>query len=129
MASATKKRKQTEVEVVGLRWPTGTPPTEFCVPFVQGMLNRVGVSFFKYGKLKDAYPEKVDAIGSLKLRLEKYAETGNTEHLIDAANYAMIEYMHPRRVDAHFKSTDSDGSPGRVKTSGTITTKGNLDLK
>lgn len=126
---SSKYKEAYKVEVVGLRWPEGTPTTEFCLPFVQGMLNRMGVSFFKYGKVKDAYPEKVNALESMKLRLEKYAETGNTEHLIDAANYLMIEYMHPRRKDAYFKSTDSDGSPGRVKTDGVITTKHNLDLK
>jgi hypothetical protein len=30
------------------------------------------------------------------------------------ANFAMIEFMHPRHPQAHYKATDSDGSPGRV---------------
>jgi len=47
-------------------------------------------------------------------RMRKYAETGNTEWLIDAANFAMIEFMHPRHPHAHFTGTDDDASPGRT---------------
>lgn len=72
------------------------------------------VSFYKYGHVGDGYPERVNAIDSLKLRLKKYAQTGNAEYLVDVANFAMIEFMHPAHKKAHFKATDSDGSPGRV---------------
>ena len=54
-----------------------------------------------------------DAVRSLLARLDKYAQTGNTEYLMDAANFAMIEFMHPKHPDAHFEATDSKGSPGR----------------
>lgn len=87
--------------------------TEFSEPFVEGMRARMLMSFYKYGRLFDAYPHKVDAIASLTDRLRKYAETGNTEFLMDAANFAMIEYIYPRHPKAHFRATDSDESPGR----------------
>jgi hypothetical protein len=74
------------------------------------------VSAYKYGEVSEAYPERVNAIESLGLRLAKYAETGNVEYLVDVANFAMIEFMHPRHAKAHFKATDADGSPGRVAT-------------
>ena len=89
------------------------PDTEFSEPFVQGMADRMAVSFCKYGKVADAYPHRVDAIASLQKRLEKYERDGNTEWLIDVANFAMIEFMHPRHPEAHFKATDSQASPGR----------------
>lgn len=92
---------------------SGAPGTEFSFPFVQGMADRMAVSYAKYGAVKDAYPEKVNALDSLRLRLKKYAETGNTEFLMDAANFAMIEFMHPAHKDAYFKPTDSKESPGR----------------
>lgn len=92
--------------------------TEFSERFVKGMKDRMVVSFFKYGAVSDAYPHKVDAIASLKKRLDKYAETGNTEWLMDVANFAMIEFMLPRHSDAHFKGTDSDASPGRERLDG-----------
>ncbi|AMX93649.1 MULTISPECIES: hypothetical protein [Mesorhizobium] len=87
--------------------------TEFSDPFVQGMKDRMVVSFYKYGLVSEAYPHKVNAITSLTDRLRKYAETGNTEFLIDAANFAMIEFMHPSHPSAFFEGTDSDQSPGR----------------
>ncbi len=81
--------------------------------FFEGMKNRMVVSFYKYGRAEEAYPDKVDAVGSLMDRLRKYASDGNTEWLMDVANFAMIEFMHPRHPEAHFEGTDSDASPGR----------------
>lgn len=93
--------------------PSEILKTEFSEPFVQGMRDRAVMSFYKYGALADAYPHKVKAISSLMDRLRKYAETGNTEFLMDAANFAMFEYIHPSHPNAHFTGTDSDESPGR----------------
>ncbi len=90
------------------------PNSEFSEEFVQGMRNRMAVSFYKYGAVAEAFPHKVQAIASLQDRLRKYADTGNTEWLMDAANFAMIEFMHPAHPDAHFEGTDSAASPGRV---------------
>ena len=55
------------------------------------------MSYYKYGPLKDNYGtyKCIDALGSMKKRLDKYAETGNTEFLADVANFAMIEFMNP----------------------------------
>lgn len=83
--------------------------------FIDGMRSRMYVSFYKYGPAADAYPHKVNALQSLELRLQKYRDTGNTEFLMDAANFAMIEFMHPSHPEAHFTATDSDQSPGRIE--------------
>jgi hypothetical protein len=96
--------------------------TEISEEFVQGMRDRMLVSFHKYGPVADAYPRKVDAVASLMQRLRLYANgdpakgivAGNTEYLMDAANFAMIEFMYPKHPEAHFQGTDDDGSPGRV---------------
>lgn len=88
--------------------------TEFSEDFTTGMKNRMLVSFHKYGPVKQGYPHRVDAIESLRLRLQKYQETGNTEYLMDVANFAMIEFMLPRHPNAYFKAEDSDKSPGRI---------------
>lgn len=103
--------------------------TEFSEPFVQGMKDRMVVSYFKYGPLAAAYPHKVSAVASLTDRLRKYAETKNTEYLIDAANFAMIEFMHPSVEGAFFAGTDDDGSPGRrASRTGTIDKRGNAAI-
>lgn len=105
--------------------PSGIPATEFSELFVQGMADRMAVSYCKYGAVAEAYPARVDAIESLRKRLDRYAETGNTEWLMDVANFAMIEFMHPRHAAAHFKATDSHESPGRVWNSGSVTDAAN----
>jgi hypothetical protein len=86
--------------------------------FLQGMVNRMATSYHKYGHVKDNFPEPMDAVAMIVDRLNQYRETGNTEWLMDVANYAMIEFMHPRHDRAHFRATDSGESPGRITTEG-----------
>lgn len=88
--------------------------TDFSEDFVQKMKNRIVVSHYKYGWIRESYPEISDAIASLEERLDLYKKTGNLEHLVDVANFAMIEFMRPRHGNAHFEATDSDKSPGLV---------------
>ena len=97
------------------------PPSEFSDEFVRLMKNRMAVSYHKYGAIADAYPHRVSALKSLEARLQQYHETGNTEWLVDAANFAMIEFMLPSHPDATFVATDSDASPGREWHAGTST--------
>ncbi len=93
--------------------------TEVSIRFLQGMADRMAVSYAKYGPVAAAYPEKVDALESLFARFHKYKDTGNTEWLIDVSNFAMIEFMHPRHPLAHFRATDSNESIGRTNVDGT----------
>jgi hypothetical protein len=110
---------------ISIRFPNEAVASEISREFVQGMADRMVVSFYKYGAVADAYPHKVDAIESLKKRLERYVETGNTEWLMDVANFAMIEFMRPRHAEAHYAPTDSQESPGRVWNTGAQTQDGN----
>ena len=90
------------------------PLSEFSAEFAQAMANRMAVSFHKYGAVNANYPRRFDAVAEARRRLDKYEETGNTEWLVDAANFAMIEFMAPSHEAAHFRATDSDESPGVV---------------
>ncbi len=90
---------------------------DFSEEFIQLMKNRILTSHYKYGWICDTYPGLADAVACLDQRLTLYRESGNTEHLVDVANFAMIEFMRPRHPQAHFKGTDSDQSPGLVGTS------------
>lgn len=101
--------------------------TQVSDQFLRGMVARMEMSFFKYGDVRDAYPERFDAIACLHQRLAKYNETGNTEFLIDAANFAMIEFMLPKKSDAFFHPTDSDQSPGRITGLGIQTDRANIE--
>lgn len=97
----------------------GHPATQYSIEFLQGMVNRMLMSFPKYGHIKDSVERGMDPLAEAHARLRKYSSTGNTEWLIDAANYAMIEFMHPSHKNAHFRSTDSDESDGRAMRDGT----------
>lgn len=85
--------------------------TEYSEKFDDIRKNMMCVSYYKYGSMKDNYKQHktIDAIGSLKKRLKKYEETGNTEFLADIANFAMIEFMYPQHLNAHYTPTD-DGA-------------------
>lgn len=107
----------------------GMPDTEYDARFLQGMLDRMAVSYHKYGAVAKAYPHDVSALASLQQRLDKYLETGNTEFLIDAANFCLIEFMRPSREDAFYEATDSDQSPGRTSNRGTVTDAPNESRK
>lgn len=90
--------------------------TEYSEEFDKLRKNRVSVSFYKYGAARDNFGAgRVDAIGSLELCLEKFKKTGNTEYLLDVANYAMFRYMYPM-LGEFFKATDSSESAGTVGT-------------
>lgn len=90
--------------------------TEYSERFDVLRKNAMETSYYKYGPLKKNYKEYscMDAVGNLKRRLEEYEKTGNTEFLVDVANFAMIEFMYPQHKDAHYKATDS----GAVDTVG-----------
>lgn len=96
----------------------GVPRTEFDPDFAAKMLEAMMVSFHKYGRVADAYPTKFIALDDIRARLNKYRETGNKHYLVDAANFAMIEAMHPARPESQWGTNDAADSPGRTSTDG-----------
>ena len=82
--------------------------------FIAHMAKAIILSHFKYGDANKTYPSKHQAHYNIPERYKKYLETGNTEWLVDIANFAMLEFMFPSLPNAHFRSTDSDESPGLV---------------
>lgn len=90
--------------------------TEYSAEFDEKRKNSMEMSYYKYGELRKNYSgsqPNVDAIKSLEMRLEKYKETGNTDYLVDVANFAMIEYMFPQHKDANYHAgADEKDSPG-----------------
>ena len=117
--------------------PASIPESEFSEEFVQGMADRSATSFYKYGSAKDAFPNRTNALESAKQRIKlyrkggwvkgQYIKAGNTEYLMDAANFLMFEFMYPAVRGARFEPTDSSGSPGRVLTNGEISEKKNIE--
>lgn len=83
--------------------------TEYSTKFDNIRKNMMIMSYFKYGPVKDNYGNYkcMNAIENLKIRLQKYIDTGNTEYLADVANFAMIEFMNPSIAGAEYKPTDN----------------------
>ena len=85
---------------------------EYSVEFDEKRKNAILVSYHKYGPSKENFKKgMVDAIGSLKKNLKKFEETGNTEYLVDIANYAMFRFMYPQGNES-YRPTDSNESAG-----------------
>lgn len=92
---------------------------------LQMMVNRMAVSHFKYGRI-DHNAGKIDEMKSGRQRLWMYdgkgpragnkeGNTGNTENLLDAANFFLIEFTHPQHRKAEFRAQSASESPGLVK--------------
>ena len=88
--------------------------TDYSLQFDEKRKALVIQSHYKYGRAgRNFATGNVDAIGSREKCLAKFKETGNTEYLLDVANYAMFRYMWPQSGE-YFKHTDSDESAGIV---------------
>lgn len=75
---------------------------EYSKRFDELRQSAIVVSYHKYGSAKENFQKgMVDAIGSLELNLKKFKETGNTEYLVDVANYAMFRFMYPMEGNRH----------------------------
>lgn len=89
---------------------------EYSEQFDKERKYRVEISYHKYGPARDNFAGgRVDAIKTAELCLDAFKKDGNTEHLIDAANYLMFRYMYPWPGE-YFKPTDSSESVGTVGT-------------
>ena len=78
--------------------------------------NRVMLGEMKYGAARDNFASgRVDALATAELCIEAFKKDGNTEHLVDAANYLMFRFAYPMPGE-YFKGTDSSESVGTVGT-------------
>jgi len=100
------------MEVV-LNWPDGIPDN-FDVDFMQLMLNRMAMSYFKYGDIRNPrLKDLTNQVENLRARVDAYMETGNQEFLVDVANFALIEFVNPTaREGTYFEATEGNASPG-----------------
>lgn len=76
------------------------------------MKNSIEMSWYKYGFASKTYPELAKACSCIQERLNLYFQTRNKDYLVDAANFAMLEFMFPAFEDSYYKPTDSDSYPG-----------------
>jgi hypothetical protein len=110
---------------IELNWPDSVPEDQIDLPFIQGMLDRMAFGFHNYGHAR-RFMDRPDNLANVAIRVKKYQETLNTEFLIDAANFLMMEFMVPSLPGAHFKATEHHESPGAIVAGKLIKNKDEL---
>lgn len=75
--------------------------------FIEHMVNAMVMSAFKYGDVKPVCGKV--AIENMNKEIEMFMKDGNTEHMVNVANYAMLRYMFPQEGEMYI-GTDSDKS-------------------
>lgn len=77
--------------------------------FIMFMRNRIKTSDYKYGDLKkikqNVLTNNRDELKNAEYRIGLYKKSGNTEYLVDAANFLMFEFME---MHGCFLPTDND---------------------
>jgi hypothetical protein len=87
--------------------------SEWCTEFEQYMRNRLVMGALRYGLLRSG--RDYDNVRSAIEHLKDYARTGNQEHLVDAANLCLVEFVrescHPQPF---FRSIDDGRHTRRI---------------
>lgn len=88
--------------------------TEWSREFETLMRNRLVMGRFRYAPVHSAEKCAKDNIGAAQKRLRLYLETGNVEHLVDAANLCLIEFEHGNHPERHFAASDDGEHVSRL---------------
>lgn len=75
--------------------------------FTDKMDNRIIMGFVRYGPMGAAKSPFHD-LQKARQRLDLYEQTGNTEHLVDAANFCRCEAARSLHPNAHFHAQDRE---------------------
>jgi len=92
--------------------------TEWSNNFEQLMRNRLMLGAFRYGRLSPQNQPKYNRVESIKRRVDLYSETGNLEYLVDAANFAMVEFIEGKHPLRHMAAVDDGEHARETKTEG-----------
>lgn len=89
--------------------------SEWSPTFERLMRNRLVIGAFRY-LLFEEYRKKweFDCASEAIRRIEEFQKTGNTEHLVDAANMCLIEFEFSNHPKKHFSSVD-DGMHNSIE--------------
>ncbi len=90
--------------------------SEWSPEFEKLMRNRLIMGALRYGSLGEIGKPMYDRLTSIERRIQLYRETGNTEHLVDIANLAMVEFVEGTHPLKHWESVD-DGEHAKVPIS------------
>ena len=80
--------------------------SEWSDRFERYMRNRLLMGRFRYGAMHDPAKGDYDCVRAAQRHLQLYQDTGNLEHLVDAANMCLVEFEHSRHPNKHFQAID-----------------------
>lgn len=85
--------------------------------FEELMRNRLAMGTLRYGMIKTQKAKgcPFDVMGAIRPKLEAYHKTGNTEYLVDAANYLMLVFSIDPHPNKHFSALDDHHNHCKVK--------------
>jgi hypothetical protein len=91
--------------------------SEWSPEFERLMRNRLIMGALRYGLLESKRKgnQKWDLIDAIKSRIQLYQETGNTEYLVDIANYSLLEFECGKHPKKHFAALDDHHDHCKVK--------------
>lgn len=92
--------------------------TEWSPTFERLMRNRLLMGALRYGTMahkRKAMKSKWDLIGAIKKKVELYDKTGNTEYLVDMANYCLLAYEFDGHPLKHFHALDDHHEHCKLK--------------
>lgn len=74
--------------------------------FEQLMRNRLVMGAIRYGRIGVVGKPQYDRVTSMIKRLQKYADNGNKEFLVDVANLCLLEFVECNHSKQHFHAVD-----------------------
>jgi len=80
--------------------------TEWSPEFEQLMRNRLIIGSIRYERFNHPGKHDYDRIRAIERKLASYIWTGNTELLVDLANYCLLEFVFGNHPAKHFHATD-----------------------
>jgi len=84
--------------------------TEWSHQFEQLMKNRLIMGAFRYGVIVDGSKLKgTKRTEYIQVKLEQYKVDGNAEHLVDIANFCLVEFREENHPHFHFSAKDDKG--------------------
>jgi hypothetical protein len=91
--------------------------SEWVPEFYRLMRNRLIMGSFRYEPFEEKrkHPWKYDTATEALVRIKRYQETGNIEHLVDAANMCLLEFEFGNHPNKHFSPID-DGEHTKERT-------------
>lgn len=91
--------------------------TEWSPRFEELMRNRLLMGSFRYEPFSEkAKSMEYDCATEAIARVQRFIDTGNTEHLVDAANMCLLEFEFSNHPNKHFASIDDGEHTEKIRS-------------